>query len=229
MWLSSLSLHLLYCFQLLGRLWSRCEATSHSDRSYLGSVFIIDQYFQPKSIVTQWSSVESWTLKLAPTWYAKLEHKPRNHPEERALVVETILDESIEPVNAQGCQRPSNLAAKLQLVPDIKCTSMTIGVSLTSVTNSAVNSWGAGGSWAAAAAARRQPGRSSSRDAILLSAEMLLPGQNLKVCNHFLERGGASKCLVKMKTLLQFWHLRLQEYLMLSKIQPLLLVNPPNW
>ena len=134
--------------------------------------------FQPKNIVTQWSSVESWTLKLAPTWYAKLEHKPRNHPEERALVVETILDESIEPVNAQGCQRPSNLAAKLQLVPDIKCTSMTIGVSLTSVTNSAVKSWGAGGSWAAAA--RRQPGRRSSRDAILLSAEMLLPWTKCK-------------------------------------------------
>ena len=145
--------------------------------------------FQPKSIVTQWSSVESWTLKLAPTWYAKLEHKTRNHPEERALVVETILDESIEPVNAQGCQRPSNLAAKLQLVPDIKRTSMTIGVSLTSVTNSAVKSWGAGGSWAAAAAARRQPGRRSSRDAILLSAEMLLPGQNVKVWNSLWREG----------------------------------------
>ena len=205
----SQSLHLLYCFQLLGRLWSRCEATSHSDRSYLGSVFIIDQYFQPKSIVTQWSSVESWTLKFVSTWYAKLEHKTRNHPEERTLVVETILDESIEPVNTQGCQRPSNLAAKLQLVQDIKCTSMTIGVSLTSVTNSAVNSWGAGRSWAAA---RRQPGRRSSRDDIVLSAEMLLPWTKCKGLQPLFGERGASKCLVKMKTLLQFWHLRLLEY-----------------
>ena len=226
MWLSSLSLHLLYCIVM----WSLISFTVSvtiiaplvllpttgsslislwSHFSFWSELPVLSIQFQPKYIVTQWSSVESWTLKLAPTWYAKLEHKPRNHPEERALVVETILNESIEPVNAQGCQRPSNLAANFQVVPDIKCTSMTIGVSLTSVTNSAVNSWGAGRSWAAA---RRQPGRRSSRDDIVLSAEMLLPWTKCKGLQPLFGERGASKCLVKMKTLLQFWHLRLLEY-----------------
>lgn len=136
------------------------------------------------------------------TWYAKLENKIRNHPEECTLVIETILDESIEPVSAQGCQGPSYLGLhyKHKLVQDIKCTSMRIGVSLMSVTNSAVKSWGAGGSWAAA---RRQQGRRSSRDAILLSAEMLLPEKNIEI---FLGRGRGSKALVICNDLLQFWH-----------------------
>ena len=64
-----------------------------------------------------------YTVKLVSTWYTKLENKTGNNPEEGALVIETILDQSKEPIRAQRCQRPSHLVFHSLKQKLVKCTS----------------------------------------------------------------------------------------------------------
>ena len=121
---SSPPLHLLYCFQPLGRLWSHCAATFHSEPSFLRSQFIIDHshlFTISNFIIIFFHPI--YTAKLVSTWYTKLEHKTRNNPEEGALVIETILDQSKEPIRAQRCQRPSHLVFHSSKQKLVKCTS----------------------------------------------------------------------------------------------------------
>ena len=62
---SSPPLHLLYCFQPLGRLWSHCAATFHSEPSFLRLQFIIDH--------SHLFTINNFIINLfSPNWYRKV-------------------------------------------------------------------------------------------------------------------------------------------------------------